>query len=127
MVTSYETFHSAKPQLAYYTEILGHLGVHASDAAMIGDNVLDDLLPARALGMATFHVAPEPHAAYPGGSLEDAIAWYPAADRETDLDAARRPANVLARLHGQLGTILTLLNGLSPEVWTTPSRPASGP
>jgi len=123
-VTSYETFHSAKPQLAYYTEILGHLGVHAAEAAMIGDNVLDDLLPARALGMATFHVAPEPDSAFPGGSLEDAIAWYPAADRETDPDAARRPSSVLARLHGQLGTLLTLLTGLTPEAWSR--QPAPG-
>jgi FMN phosphatase YigB (HAD superfamily) len=124
VVTSYESFHSAKPQLAYYTETLGHLGVQAAEAAMIGDNVSDDLLPARALGMATFHVSPKPHAAFPGGSLEDVIAWYPAADRETDPNAARRPANVLARLHGQLGTLLTLLDGLSPEMWT--AHPAPG-
>jgi len=104
VVTSYETFHSAKPQLAYYTEILGHLGVHAADAAMIGDNVQDDLLPARALGMAAFHVSPERDSAFPGGSLEDVIAWFPGAERETDSDAARRPSSVVARLHGQLGT-----------------------
>jgi len=124
VVTSYETFHSAKPQLAYYTEILGHLGVHAAEAAMIGDNVLDDLLPARALGMAAFHVSPEPDAAFPGGSLEDAVGWYPAADRETDPAAARRPSSVLARLHGQLGTLLTLLTGLPPDVWV--KQPAPG-
>jgi FMN phosphatase YigB (HAD superfamily) len=124
VVTSYETFHSAKPQLAYYTEILGHLGVHAAEAAMIGDNVLDDLIPARALGMATFHVSPQPEAVFPGGSLEDAVVWYPTADRETDPDAARRPSSVLARLHGQLGTLLTMLTGLTPDVWTR--QPAPG-
>ncbi len=123
-VTSYETFHSAKPQLAYYTEILGHLGVHAADAAMIGDNVQDDLLPARALGMAAFHVSPEPNSAFPGGSLEDVIAWFPGAERETDPDAARRPSSVVARLHGQLGTLLTLLHDLPPDVWSR--KPAPG-
>jgi FMN phosphatase YigB (HAD superfamily) len=124
VVTSYETFHSAKPRLAYYTEILGHLGAHAAEAAMIGDNVLDDLIPARALGMATFHVASEPGAAFPGGGLEDAIAWYPGADRETNPDAARRPSSVLARLHGQLGTLLTLLGCLAPDAWSR--QPAPG-
>jgi FMN phosphatase YigB (HAD superfamily) len=124
VVTSNETFHSAKPQLAYYTEILGHLGIHAAEAAMVGDNVQDDLIPARALGMATFHVASEPDAAFPGGALEDAIAWYPGADGETNPDADRRPSSVLARLHGQLGTLLTLLTGLAPEVWS--KRPAPG-
>jgi FMN phosphatase YigB (HAD superfamily) len=124
VVTSYETFHSAKPRLAYYTEILGHLGVHAANAAMIGDNILDDLLPAHALGMATFHVAAAPDPAFPGGSLEQAIAWYPTADRETDPRAALKPASVLARLHGQLGALRTLLDGLAPEVWNR--QPAPG-
>jgi hypothetical protein len=91
---------------------------------MIGDNVQDDLLPARALGMAAFHLSPRPDAAFPGGGLEEATAWYPNADRETDPDAARRPASVLARLHGQLGALLTLLDGLSPESWS--ARPAPG-
>jgi FMN phosphatase YigB (HAD superfamily) len=124
VVTSNETFHSAKPQLAYYTEILGHLGVHAAEAAMVGDNVQDDLIPARSLGMAAFHAASEPDVAFPGGSLEQVIDWYRGADRETNPDAALQPSNLLARLHGQLGTLLTLLAGLTPEVWS--KRPASG-
>lgn len=122
VITSYETFHSAKPQLAYYAEILGHLGVHAAEAAMIGDSVKDDLLPARALGMAAFHVASEPDRGFPGGSLEDALAWFASADQETDPSAAARPASVLARWHGQLGTLLTLLEGLSSQAWAR--RPA---
>ncbi|MCJ7676543.1 MAG: DinB family protein [Anaerolineales bacterium] len=124
VVTSYETFHSAKPQPAYYAEILGHLGLHAARAAMVGDNVQDDLLPAQSLGMAAFHVAQEPDSAFPGGSLEDATAWLTVADRETNPAAARQPSSVLARLHGQLGTLLTLLGELAPEMWTR--RPAPG-
>ena len=124
LVTSYETFHSAKPQPAYYAEILGHLGVHAAEAAMVGDNLHDDLLPARSLGMAAFHVALEPDADFPGGSLEAAIEWLPVADREANPAAARRPSSVLARLHGQLGTLLTLLGDLPPETWAR--KPAPG-
>ena len=67
LVTSYETFHSAKPQLAYYAEILGHLGVPPSRAAMVGDSPSDDLSPARALGMAVFHVSPSPIQSTPAG------------------------------------------------------------
>ena len=123
LVTSYESFHSAKPQPAYYAEILGHLGVHAAEAAMVGDNVQDDLLPARSLGMAAFHVAAEPNPAFPGGSLEQAIAWYPVADRETIPEAAKRRSSVMARLHGQLGTMLTLLADLTPELWSRRPTP----
>ncbi len=122
LVTSYEVFHSAKPQPAYYAEILGHLGVHAAEAAMVGDSVSDDLTPARSLGMATFQVTTEPDSGDSKGSLEDAIAWFPTADGRTDAAAARRPSSVLARLHGQLGTLLTLLGDLPAEVWSR--RPA---
>jgi FMN phosphatase YigB (HAD superfamily) len=124
VVTSYEIFHSAKAQPAYYAEILGHLGVHAAEAAMVGDNVQDDLIPARSLGMATFHVSDAPQAGFPGGDLEQVLAWFPSADRETDSDAARTPAGVRARLHGQLGSLLTLASGLTPEQWHR--RPAPG-
>ncbi len=124
LVTSYEMFHSAKPQPAYYAEILGHLGVHAAEAAMVGDSMQDDLEPARSLGMATFHVSPEAKPGDSAGSLEDAIAWFPHASQWTDPEAAKRPSSVLARLHGQLGVLLTLLGDLAPEVWSR--RPAPG-
>lgn len=120
LVTSYETFHSAKPQLAYYGEILGHLGVAASRAAMVGDSPSDDLAPARELGMAVFHVSPSPDPDYPGGSLQQVIGWLGTAAAETNHDAEHAPAGVLARLHGQLGTILTRFGALSDEDWRTP-------
>jgi len=124
VVTSYETFHSAKPQPAYYAEILGHLGVQAAEAAMVGDSMHDDLAPAHSLGMASFHVSSEPNPGDSAGSLEDAMAWFPHAGEGTDPEAAQRPPSVLARLHGQLGALLTLLGDLAPEVWSR--RPAPG-
>ena len=120
VVTSYETFHSAKPQLAYYAEILGHLGVAASRAAMVGDSPSDDLAPARALGMAVFHVSSRPDPDYPGGTLDQVIGWLATADAQTNHEAEHAPAGVLARLHGQLGTLLTRFGELSDESWRTP-------
>lgn len=125
VVTSYEVFHSAKPRASYYAEILGHLGVHAAEAAMVGDNPLDDLQPARSLGMAAFHVAPTPALTFPGGNLEDVIDWYPTADRQTDTNAEKRPVSVVARLHGQIGTLLSLLDDLSSETWNRRPAPES--
>jgi FMN phosphatase YigB (HAD superfamily) len=124
LVTSYEAFHSAKPQPAYYAEILGHLGVHAAEAAMVGDSLQDDLAPARSLGMAAFHISREATSGDSAGSLEDAIDWFPTADQLTSPEAAKRPSSVLARLHGQLGVLLTLLGDLPPEVWSR--KPAPG-
>jgi len=120
VITSYETFHSAKPQLAYYAEILGHLGVAASRAAMVGDSPSDDLAPARALGMAVFHVSPSPDAGYPGGALDQVLDWLGTAEAQTNHDAEHAPAGVQARLHGQLGTLLTRFSGSSDEAWRSP-------
>lgn len=117
VVTSYENFHSAKPKLAYYAEILGHLGVAPSRAAMVGDSPPDDLAPARALGMAVFHVSPEPDPDYPGGALDQVAGWLAGAGKSTEPEAERTPMGVVARLHGQLGTILTRFDGLSPAAW----------
>jgi FMN phosphatase YigB (HAD superfamily) len=121
VVTSYESFHSAKPQLAYYAEILGHLGVSASRAAMVGDSPSDDLAPARALGMAAFHVSDSPDPDYPGGTLDQVIGWLGSAEALTDHDAEHAPAGVMARLHGQLGTLLTRFGELSEEAWRAPA------
>lgn len=123
VVTSYETSHSAKPQLAYFAEILGHLGVEPARAAMVGDNPSDDLAPARALGMAVYHVGETPVSGYPGGTLEKVWEWVASADRETDPQASRRPAGIVARLHGHLGTLLTRIDGLSEEEWHAPMSP----
>ncbi len=125
VATSYESFHSAKPKASYYAEILGHIGVHAAEAAMVGDNPLDDLQPARSLGMAVFHVAPAPASSLPGGSLEDVIEWYPNAEREADPNAEKRPDSVVARLHGQIGSLLSLLSDLSAETWNRRPAPES--
>lgn len=120
VITSYECFHSSKPQLAYYAEILGHLGVSASHAAMVGDNPSDDLAPARALGMAAFHVSDSPDPGYPGGSLDQVLGWLGTAELQTNHDAEHAPAGIVARLHGQLGTLLTRFGDLSREGWEAP-------
>ncbi len=125
LVTSYEVMHSAKPHRAYYAEILGRLGVNAYEAVMIGDNPDDDLTPAQALGMAVFHIGSPSSDLYPSGGLKQAVEWLPGAGYEVDEEAVKRPANVLARLHGQLGSLLSLLLPLDQEGWARRPEPGS--
>lgn len=54
LVTSYELMHATKPNPAYYEEILAHLGCRAEQALMVGDDWQNDMVPALALGMASF-------------------------------------------------------------------------
>ena len=54
LVTTYENSHFSKPNLNYYKEVMDQLGVAPEDCLMVGNDVLDDMIPASALGMQTF-------------------------------------------------------------------------
>jgi FMN phosphatase YigB (HAD superfamily) len=124
LITSYEDFHFAKPYMAYYAEALGRLGKPAHEAAMIGNDPTDDLEPAQALGLAVFHVSPKPLDMYPGGSLEDAIAWLEAISDQARPQTPSAPEVLLARLRGQLAALIGLASDLDHPTWSR--RPVAG-
>ena len=53
MITTFEDCHYCKPNLNYYTEILGKLGLKAEECAMVGNDVSEDMI-AEKLGMKVF-------------------------------------------------------------------------
>ena len=55
-VTSYESFHFAKPNPAYYAEIMAYLGWPDEPVYMIGNSLAEDILPAIELGISGFLV-----------------------------------------------------------------------
>lgn len=55
LVTTYEDFHYAKPNLGYYRQILQTLGKEASSCLMVGNDVEEDMV-ARELGMEVYLV-----------------------------------------------------------------------
>ncbi|GAP14999.1 predicted hydrolase [Longilinea arvoryzae] len=59
LVTSFETFHFAKPNPAYFAEILGQLEWPEGPAVMVGNSLKEDIQPAQALGISTFHLQVE--------------------------------------------------------------------
>ncbi len=58
LVTTYENMHAAKPQPAYYREILATIDCPPGRALMVGDDWKNDIAPAAALGLYTYWVAP---------------------------------------------------------------------
>ena len=77
LVTSYENMHAAKPQPAYYREILTAVGADPVEALMVGDDWKNDILPAAAVGLHTFWIAADdatadnPELISGRGSLDD--------------------------------------------------------
>lgn len=59
LVTSYENMHAAKPQPAYYREILSVTGDTPNNALMVGDDWKNDIVPAAEVGLFTYWIAPD--------------------------------------------------------------------
>jgi FMN phosphatase YigB (HAD superfamily) len=114
LISCYEDFHFAKPDPAFYAELTGRLGVAPVDAGMVGNNVQDDLDPARAIGLATFHVAEAPDPSHGGGGLEQVLPW---ASRLSSPPVTRdaQPSSILARLRGHLAAARGLALCVRPE------------
>ena len=56
LVTDYQTMHASKPHSAYYREIAAMIGCAPEDCVMVGNEVENDVLPAKRAGMKTFFV-----------------------------------------------------------------------
>ena len=81
-VTAYENSSFAKPNVAYYKEILDKMGLEAKDCIMVGNDVDEDMRPASALGMKVFLVkdylinrSNSDISLYPQGTLDDLLEW----------------------------------------------------
>lgn len=124
LVTSYDTVHFSKPHAPYFTEVLGRLGRAPHEAAMVGNDLEDDIRPARSLGMPVFHIAGNQTSEYPSGDLRQALDWLASAQSQADRPASRKPAAILALLAGHLAALLGLTSGLSDAAWR--ARPVNG-
>ena len=81
-ITSYENYHFAKPNPAYYAEILSKLGWPENPVAMVGNDWEMDIKPAETLGLPTFLLGQEPiqpdfirHKLSSSGSWDDLQSW----------------------------------------------------
>ena len=54
--TDYETMHASKPNPAYYREIAATIRCAPEDCVMVGNEVMNDIVPAKRAGMKTFWV-----------------------------------------------------------------------
>lgn len=60
LVSSFETFHFAKPNIAFFAEILTQLGYPDCPTLMVGDSLEEDMLPCASLGIPGFLVTNRP-------------------------------------------------------------------
>ena len=65
IIPSYQDFHFAKPNPAFFAELLGRIGWPRQATVMVGDDPQNDIQGAQLLGIPTFWVSNQ--AAYPDG------------------------------------------------------------
>ena len=130
IVTSYEAFHFAKPNPAYYTEIIAQLGCPNEPAIMVGNDLESDIKPAELAGMATFWLTDKASQAEPirptalQGSMGDLLDWIergdptPLVNEFSTIEALK--INLLATPAG----LASLARRFAPEQWIR--RPAPG-
>lgn len=102
VVSAYENFHFAKPNPAYFAEVLGRMGWPEGPVLMVGDDVKRDLPGAQALGLPTFWVA-DPDALSPDGlnpigrgAIRDLRPWLEHVDLSTLEPTLSTPESLIA-------------------------------
>jgi FMN phosphatase YigB (HAD superfamily) len=115
MVPSYETFHFAKPNPAYYAEYLAQLGWPKIPIVMVGNDVDSDIGAARQLGLPVFWMTKDgasnwngSEAIPPHGEITDLIPWMDRSYLEPLHTNFTNPNSLLAVLRSTPAALDTL-------------------
>jgi HAD superfamily hydrolase (TIGR01549 family) len=126
LITSYENFHFCKPNPAYYTEILAQLGWLDGGAVMIGDDLVNDILPASRAGLPVFWIDPTENqnpvsisSPNGSGSLEEVLPWIEAVgEAHLQPNLPHEPDSLQAALLATPAALDSLVPSLPAEVMT---------
>ncbi|NLG99823.1 MAG: HAD hydrolase-like protein [Chloroflexi bacterium] len=135
LITTYECFHYAKPNPAYFAEILAQLGWPSQPAVVIGNSLEDDLIPAACLGLPVYWVIepqselpppPLPEGFHPlsaSGSLAEIPAWIDRVDAAGLRQEFKTPQAMLAVLKSTPAAMDTLCLNLNERQWKDRPQP----
>lgn len=130
LVTTYERFHFAKPNPAYFAEILAQLGWPAQPAVVIGNSLSDDLTPAAKLGLPVYWVTDREETLPPGfhllsasGPLSGVTAWIEQVDAAGLRQDFSTPDALLAGLIATPAALNTICMELTEQQWSDRPQP----
>jgi len=119
-VTNYENSHFTKENIAYFPEIMGHLGWPDDPVVMIGNDLKMDIEPAMAAGFPVFWVhnsvvGSQEREEIPQGNIDDVRAWLESGILESLQHSTQKPSAVLATLRSTPAVLEGLFSDLSVE------------
>jgi len=106
-VTTAEAMHFAKPNPAYYGEILARIGLEPDEVVMVGDHLINDKQAASVIGIRTVTMDVTQHDSY-FDILPDFINWQPA-----DL----QPQAIVPQWLGNLGALYGQTHPVPEHFW----------
>lgn len=131
LIPSYATFHFSKPNPAYYTEILARLGWPEGPVIMVGDDLQNDIEPARRVGLAAFWISNNghiptvaPYGPSAAGALVDILPWVDTTDLAELSPDFSQPESMAKTLRATPAALDSLTADLSPSHWIR--RPDEG-
>jgi hypothetical protein len=119
LVTTSDNMHFARPDPAYYAEIVARVGIEPDEALMVGSSLTHDIQPAAQTRLRTYHVNGRDSAAADAvGSLAD-FTRQMAADGWLDTLPPRplKPEAVEPQLWGNVGALFGMLTEVQPAYW----------
>lgn len=124
VISDIESFHFAKPNPAFYAEMLVRMGWPEGPVVMVGDDPGNDIAPARMLGLATFWISDQPPPTTDTwrqpdawGSLSQVLDWLDATPPTELVPQFQTNAALLAILKSTPAALGTNLADLSPASW----------
>lgn len=129
-VTSYETMHFAKPNPAYYAEILGRFGWPRTPICMIGNSLYEDIVPPSMFGIPCFWVNGDP-SKLPNsiqdlstvGKMDEVIPWLKELENKPHEIDLRNPSAILALLNATPAVLQSLTRKSSDADWKNKPSP----
>jgi FMN phosphatase YigB (HAD superfamily) len=130
MIPSYETFHFAKPNPAYFAEFMAQLGWPKTPVVMVGNDVESDIGAARQLGLPVFWMTNNGTSSWngqgtipPHGGFSDLIPWMDETQPEPLQTNFTTRNALLAVLRSTPAALDTLCRRFTTEL---EARPAQG-
>ncbi len=118
LIASYETYHFAKPNAAFFMELLARDGWREQGAVMVGNDLEMDILPAKKVGLKTFLVSANPTAPESiGGKLENVIPWIDQMPPEDTIPNFSSTEAILAILKSTSAALPYLCAQISDDRW----------
>jgi FMN phosphatase YigB (HAD superfamily) len=125
LVTSYESFHFAKPNPVFLAEVLARLGWPEGPVIMVGDDEKNDIQPARSLGLPTYWLTDEAAVVPSGensstrqGTLRTFLDWMDSKEQfapEADFTSVEA---LLAILRSTPAALNSLCIALNEQTWS---------